>query len=61
MNKEEFGLLQDIEEEAILSIEQCSGYECLEYDNGTFECDNCPFYKRMCSLQMKADAMIKGD
>lgn len=61
MDKKELGLLQEIEEEAIKSIEQCYGYECLEYDNGTFECGECPFYKKMCALQKKADAMINGE
>lgn len=58
MNKDELEAFIELEEEAIEAISNCSGYDCIEYDNGTFECDGCPFYDSYCKLQDKADDML---
>lgn len=61
MDKEELELLADLEEEAAEALSQCPGYDCIEYDNGTFECDDCPFYMSYCELQLKANKMINSN
>lgn len=58
MTPEELEMLRDLEEEAIEALSECFGYECVEYDNGTYECDNCPFYRRYCELEKKVDQML---
>jgi len=58
MDRNELELLAELEEEAARALAQCPGYDCVEYDNGTFECDDCPFYQTYCSLQSEADKLI---
>ena len=59
MTKEEFEKLQDLEQQAIDALRDgCWGYDCIEYDNGTFECDDCPCYKMYSELMNKADNML---
>lgn len=53
--------LQTLEQKAIDAIAQCSGYECVEYDNGTFECDKCPIYRKYIGLSKKAERAIRGE
>lgn len=50
--------LQTLEQRAIDTIAQCSGYECVEYDNGTFECDKCPIYRKYIGLSKKAERTL---
>ena len=61
MTKEECEKFQDLEQEAIDSIEHgCWGYNCIEYDNGTYECEGCPCYDRYCKLQDAAIKILNG-
>jgi len=58
MDREELEFLAELEEEAARALSQCWGYDCIEYDNGTFECDSCPIYIRFRNLQSKANKLI---
>lgn len=51
--------LQAIEEKAHqLMLIHCT-YDCEEFDNGTFNCDECPIFKEVVRLHRKAESLIK--
>ena len=58
MNKEQLELLKDLEQKAVDALNECWGYECIEYDNGTYECDDCPFYEEYCRLTREAEKLL---
>ena len=52
--------LQNIEQAAMDALRYgCWGYDCIEYDNGTFECDDCPAYQKYSYLTKKAERLIR--
>ena len=60
MTNEELQQMIELEQSAIDALNECTGYDCVEYDNGTFECDDCPFFKKYCELKSKADSILRG-
>lgn len=50
--------IQCLEQRAIDALSECYGYDCVEYDNGTFECDKCPIYQKALSLCRQSEKLL---
>ena len=57
---EEFEYLQELEDKLQALEDYNCTYDCIECDNGTFNCNNCPVYQKMCLIQSEINNLLKA-
>ena len=59
MKLEEYQQLVEIESKIQDITSTYCTYDCVEYDNGTFACDECPIWDMVCCLSAKSSVLLR--